>query len=399
MNIEEISKTINYLLDNNLQLVEKGLDKISINIEGPCGIGKTSIIKQIAEERGADYVKICLSELEEVGDLVGIGSKYYTVTKDNEELQVAEKVLDRYIAMGWELCPYCDPVMKYAVPSWVPTDPNKEIILTLDDAFRASSLFLQATMSLVQFGEYVSWKLPKKCHLILTNNPDNGTYWVSSADPAMMSRMLTFKVDFDVFAFAKWMDKVGIRGELINFALLSPEIFDRSEHINARTYTMFANALTGIKDLSTPESLAFVSNIAEGCFNDDVVPGMFATFVHNKLDKLISSEEILKGSWEEVKKQLKELLYQEENYRSDIASVITFRFINYLDRYFSDADTDPKSSKSAKVIDRITELVTSEELLLTEDLMFNMVKKASAKYPTRFAKLMMNPKIREKILG
>lgn len=68
MNIEETSKTINYLLDNNLQLVEKGLDKISINIEGPCGIGKTSIIKQIAEERGAEYVRLNLAELEEVGD-------------------------------------------------------------------------------------------------------------------------------------------------------------------------------------------------------------------------------------------------------------------------------------------------------------------------------------------
>lgn len=398
MNIEEISKTINYLLDNNLQLVEKGLDKISINIEGPCGIGKTSIIKQIAEERGAEYVRLNLAELEEVGDLCGLPSKYYTIMKDGEEQQVAEKVLDRYIAMGWELCPYCDPVMKYAIPSWVPKDSTKECILNIDDFSRGSALFMQAIMSLIQFGEYVSWKLPKKCHLVLTSNPDNSVYQISSLDPAQKSRLITFNVDFDVFAFAKWMDKVGIRGELINFALLSPEIFDRSEHINARTYTMFANALTGIKDLSTPESLAFVSNIAEGCFNDDVVSGMFATFVHNKLDKLISSEEILKGSWEEVKKQLKELLYQEENYRSDIASVITFRFINYLDRYFNE-DPDPKGSKSAKVIDRITELVTSEELLLTEDLMFNMVKKASAKYPTRFAKLMMNPKIREKILG
>lgn len=40
MNIEEVSKTINYLLDNNLKLVEKGLDKIAINLEGAAGIGK-----------------------------------------------------------------------------------------------------------------------------------------------------------------------------------------------------------------------------------------------------------------------------------------------------------------------------------------------------------------------
>lgn len=68
MNIEEVSKTINYLLDNNLKLIERGQDKIAINIVGPCGVGKSSIIKQIAEQRGAGYTRLNLSELEEIGD-------------------------------------------------------------------------------------------------------------------------------------------------------------------------------------------------------------------------------------------------------------------------------------------------------------------------------------------
>ena len=68
MNIAEIKSTINYLLDNNKALVEKGLDKIAINIVGQAGIGKTAIIKEIAQERGAGYQRLNLSELEEVGD-------------------------------------------------------------------------------------------------------------------------------------------------------------------------------------------------------------------------------------------------------------------------------------------------------------------------------------------
>ena len=40
MNIQEIKDTINYLLDNNLKLVEKGQNKLSICIEGPAGVGK-----------------------------------------------------------------------------------------------------------------------------------------------------------------------------------------------------------------------------------------------------------------------------------------------------------------------------------------------------------------------
>ena len=50
MNIEEIKNTLNYLLDNNLRLVENGFEKIAINITGPAGIGKTAIIKQLADE-------------------------------------------------------------------------------------------------------------------------------------------------------------------------------------------------------------------------------------------------------------------------------------------------------------------------------------------------------------
>lgn len=188
MNIEEVSKTINYLLDNNLKLVEKGLDKIAINLEGAAGIGKTSIVKQIAEERGATYKRINLSECEEIGDIVGIPQKeYMMIAPDGSEQRVSEKLINQFINIGYKLCPDCDPVMTYAIPSWVPTDPEQEAILFLDDYTRGSALFMQAIMSLIQFGEYISWKLPKKCHLLLSSNPDDGNYSVSGLDPAQKS--------------------------------------------------------------------------------------------------------------------------------------------------------------------------------------------------------------------
>lgn len=68
MNITEIKTTLNYLFDNNNRLVEKGLDKIAVNIVGAAGIGKTMCIKQLAEDRGCGYTRINLSEIEEVGD-------------------------------------------------------------------------------------------------------------------------------------------------------------------------------------------------------------------------------------------------------------------------------------------------------------------------------------------
>lgn len=51
----------------------------------------------------------------------------------------------------------------------------------------ANPLFMQAIMSLIQFGEYVSWKLPNKCHLLLTSNEDDGSMNLSSTDDAQKS--------------------------------------------------------------------------------------------------------------------------------------------------------------------------------------------------------------------
>lgn len=97
---------------------------------------KTSIIQQIAEERNTGYKRLNLSELEEIGDLVGSPIREYIMHKNGEERWVSEKIVDRYLSMGWELCEYCEPRMSYATPSWVPKDPDQEFILNLDDFSR-----------------------------------------------------------------------------------------------------------------------------------------------------------------------------------------------------------------------------------------------------------------------
>ena len=74
----EAKEIINYIIDNNVRLKEEGKKPTAVDLCGPAGIGKTSIIEQIAEERGALLVKINLSELEEVGDLCGVPiTEYY----------------------------------------------------------------------------------------------------------------------------------------------------------------------------------------------------------------------------------------------------------------------------------------------------------------------------------
>ena len=54
--------------------------------------------------------------------------------------------------------------------------------------------------------------------------------------------------------------------------------------------------------------------------------------------------------------------------------------------------------KTEVVQDRLLEFINSPEPLLTEDLLFHLIKTITAKFSGRANKLIMNPKIRAKIL-
>lgn len=391
MKINEAKTLITYLLDNNLNLVNNNQHKIAINLIGAPGIGKTAIIKEIAEERNAKYVRIELSSLEETGDLLGLPVKEYNmIAPDGTSVWVNERTTEEYLRNGYSYCAGCLPRMGYAIPSWVPTNEEEEVLVVLDDYTRASGIFMQAIMSLIQFGEYISWKLPKNTHLLLTSNEDNGAMNLTSLDSAQQSRVFNMKLDFDHTQYGAWMDKHQLKSEAINFMLLNPEIFTQSDIINARTYTMFANAITGISDWNKPESLEYINYIAQGCFGEQTnVGNLFVAFIHNNLDKLMTTSQLLADDWQKVKTQLIDNVIKDGEYRADIASVITLRLINYVQNC--------NSNQISKVINRILDIVGEKQLYLTEDLLFNLVRKLIKAYPVQSQKLIKNPLLRSKI--
>ena len=289
--------------------------------------------------------------------------------------------------------------MSYAPPTWMPKEDNENgCILLLDDYSRALPMFLQATMELIDRGEYISWKLPKNCTIVLTSNPDNGDYNVSTMDNAQKTRYINFEIDFDVNVWARWAETDKLDSRAINFALLYPEIFEKEgnvQKINPRSYVTFCNAISGLKDWSTSANLAMILNIAKGCFTskENIVGNLFTTFIANKLDKLIAPKDMLFEPWDTVKTKIKSCVYDSNGYRPDIASVLSTRLLNYSLLYFGE-----KGAKTEVVQDRLLEFINSPEPLLTEDLLFHLIKTITTKFSGRANKLIMNPKIRAKIL-
>ena len=257
---------------------------------------------------------------------------------------------------------------------------------------------IQAVMELIDRGQYISWSLPPKTTIVLSSNPDNGDYSVSTLDNAQKTRYMSFSVDFDIEVWAKWAEFEGLDSRTINFALSNPEIFKKQggvQTVNARSYTTFANTIAGFKDFSTRETLSKILNIASGCFTgeNNTVGTLFTAFIANKLDKLTSPKEMLMTGWDTLKLQLTNCLYDGGNYRADIANVLSTRFLNYVEFYF-----EQPNCKSDVVIKRMLDFIDSDVVLLSEDLIFHLVKNLTTKYPQRTNKLLMNSKVISKLL-
>lgn len=144
INLQEFKKILNYLIDNNRKLVDEGKYPIAVGIEGPAGIGKTEFIKSIALERGMTFIKLNLSELEEIGDLTGFPIKEYKINELNEDGSVRESKWVAHDLISTYFQKPCETYeittesrMSYATPAWLPREENPNgTILLADDYTR-----------------------------------------------------------------------------------------------------------------------------------------------------------------------------------------------------------------------------------------------------------------------
>lgn len=404
MTLNEFKEVLSYLLDNNKQLEDKGLRPIAVGIEGEAGIGKTSLIEDIAKQRNMTMCKVNLAQLEEIGDLTGMPIKEHEVAwidkgvvKDKRWMPESQiKNLDIRLKLTGKVR------MSYAPPAWLPMEENPNgTIVFLDDYTRANSMFMQATMEIINTASYISWKLPKYTSIVLSSNPDDGQFSVTSLDNAQKTRFINFNLKLNIEDWAKWAESAEIDGRAINFELLyGEEIFKKHNNVqtvNPRSYTTFCKAISGLKDWNNPDTLALILQISKGCFlndKDNIIGNLFTTFIANKLDKLIQPKDMLELKWETLEPKMKNCVYDNGTFRPEIASVLTIRFMNYILHLFSVKG----GTKESIVYDRILEIVDNEEMLFSEDLIFHLIKNLVSQYPGRTGKLLMNAKIRNKIV-
>jgi hypothetical protein len=411
LNVTELKGFVNHIINNNRYLQKDGKNPVSVEVVGESGIGKTSSIVELAAENKLKFVKLNLAQIEELGDLVGFPVRQFQMYKEKQVpvkkldnlsytaaqraaasadlanittttkkvgMWVDELAVQEYLKNGYKMTG--KNRMSYCAPEWI-ADAIEGGILLLDDWNRADTRFIQAVMELIDRQTYISWTLPKDCHIILTANPDNGDYMVNSVDSAQKTRYVTANLKFDVNVWAQWAEGAGIDTRCINFLLLHPELV--TQETNARSITTFFNSISSFEKFE--DNLSLIQMIGEGSVGDEFA-SMFTTFINNKLDKLVTPKDLLTHDNESyILGELRSCIGQDDSYRADIASTLATRLANFSVVY------SKESTVSQKITDRLISLCTKD--YFTNDLKYLIVRTIFSGNKQKFNKMMMNPAI------
>lgn len=136
-------------------------------LEGIAGIGKTEVVRQVAEKVKVPCKVVCLAAME-AADFSGL--------------------------------PMVDPKTgetKYARPNWLPDGPA---VIFFDEPNRAAADTLQPMLTLIQDRHINGHQVHKDSMFVFAGNPPNSEYNVQDLDPAMKERVSIIKVEPDYTA-------------------------------------------------------------------------------------------------------------------------------------------------------------------------------------------------------
>jgi hypothetical protein len=112
---------------------------------------------------------------------------------------------------------------------------------------------------------------------------------------------------------------------------------------------------------------------------------LFTMFINNKLDKMISPENIMTQDEQYVMNTLKGLVGKDTAYRADIAATLGTRIANHLEFYAKDSKIEKDT------IDRVSKIVT--EKVFATDICYNMIKSIYNSNPGKFKLMMLNKEL------
>ena len=251
----------------------------SIMLVAKHGVGKSSVVKQVAKDLGIEFHDVRLSQCE-VGDIKGL--PYL-----NEETRRTE----------------------FLKPYWWPKDPDSKGILFFDELNRAPKDVLQAVFEICLDRRLDGEPLPAGWRVVSAINATDD-YDVAELDPALRDRW--FIIDFDPSAqeWITWAAKSGIHPSVVDFIGQNPEILDPPMgnleaggiYPSRRSWHQFNDTMNGM-GLFVNYDDGLVTQICKGWLGANISI-MFPKFLANDYSRLKAEDVIENLTDDSVKNKI-----------------------------------------------------------------------------------------------
>ena len=176
-------------------------------------------------------------------------------------------------------------------------------------------------MQLLQNYGMVSWTLPEGCNIVLTGNPDEQDYLVTTIDSAILTRIKHITLVPDVKEWAIWAENHNLDTRGISYVLTYPEMINGKERTNLRTLSEFFRALK-VLDYKLPDNKKEIEVLGNSLLDEETV-NSFMVFCIREVELIVEPEDILSGK-QGIKEHIKDLMTRKEP-RIDIVNIICER--------------------------------------------------------------------------
>lgn len=169
----EASIAVKHMIQVNLKAAERGEDRRGLFLWGPPGIGKSSIVRQIASDLGMEVVDIRLTQMEPT-DLRGI------------PIPVRDAAAD-------------ETLVRWAPPALLPRAKDAKAIIILDELPNAAPSVQSGAYQLVLDGKLGEYEVPPGCVVMAAGNRETDKGATFKMPTPLMNRFthLEVRVDFD----------------------------------------------------------------------------------------------------------------------------------------------------------------------------------------------------------